>query len=289
VASAAGKGAALAGESCVARSACAVGLTCVSEVCQPMAGMSDGTSARYSGRGESCQAKNDCLPDLSCLMGVCRALDVSLTQMSKTCHRVECASKAECCQSFVANPNCPAYEANCNMDPIFCNTYRSLCLCALDCVEEQCASAAPGCKSAAECTSTQTPFCVEGKCQQCEKDGDCMASGAKCAEGVCTEACRQDENCPLLHACEDGVCVETGCKSDRECAFIMKNQLATCVEKECAVPCTSDAECLGDAATKGFETCEMGKCVFVGCESDTECRALFGLQNERTNVKALCK
>jgi hypothetical protein len=255
--------------------------------------MSDGTGTRYSGRGENCQATNDCSPELSCIAGICRAVESSLSHVPKTCHRVECASKSECCASFVPNANCAAYEANCNMDPIFCNTYRSLCLCALDCMDEQCVAAAPGCMSAAECTSTQTPFCVSGKCQQCEKDADCatsgMSTGAKCAEGVCTEACHQDENCPLLHTCQDGMCVETGCKSDRECAFIMKNQLATCVDQKCEVPCTSDAECTGDAETKGFEVCELGKCVFVGCESDSECRALFDLQNERGNAKAVCK
>ncbi len=247
------------------------------------------SSSRYSGKGESCQAKNDCEPGLSCLMDVCREVDVSLNRVPKECHRVECGSREDCCQAFVPNANCPTYEMNCATDPIFCNTYRSLCVCGQDCVEEQCVAAAPGCRSNAECTSTQTPYCVEGKCRQCNDDTACAGTGARCAEGVCMAACTQDENCPLLHACKDGICVETGCQSDRECAFLTRNQLAVCVESECATPCTSDDECVAMTESRGFEVCDMGMCVFVGCENNAECRALLGLENERGKAQAVCR
>jgi hypothetical protein len=72
------------------------------------------------------------------------------------------------------------------------------------------------------------------------------------------------------------------------------------------VPCSTDAECTtmssapnqaGNSmtmtaaanATRGFEACEMGKCVFVGCETNAECRALLGLENQRSNVQAVCR
>jgi len=276
------------GASCSARRDCATGLACVSGSCQHQAQGEYTSDQRYSGKGESCQAKNDCLPDLSCVMGMCRALEVSLTRETKSCHRVECASKDDCCRSFVPNPNCPTYEMNCAMDPIFCNTYRSLCQCAQDCQDEQCVAAAPGCKNNAECTSAQTPFCVEGKCRQCDSDAVCGGSGAKCSAGVCVAACARDENCPLLHACRDGVCVETGCTSDRECAFLTRTQGAVCREEKCRVPCSSDAECTS-GTDRNFEVCEDGQCVFVGCSSNTECRALLDIANERGNVQAVCR
>jgi hypothetical protein len=259
---------------------------------------------RYGGKGETCQAKNDCEQGLACVMGACRSVTVSLSRVAKSCYRVECASKDDCCRAFTPNANCATYEMNCAMDPIFCNTYRSLCQCTQDCVEEQCVSAAPGCQTNAECTSTQTPYCVSGKCAQCDKDSACAGTGAKCASGVCMAACKQDENCPLLNACQDGVCVDIGCKSDRECAFMSKNQLAICNEGECELPCSADTDCasmqiqtgmLGNTmnstanAKRGFEVCDMGKCVFVGCENNAECRALLNLENQRNNVTAVCR
>jgi hypothetical protein len=276
-------------DSCGARRDCASGFTCVAGHCQRQSVGTTG-SARYSGKGESCQVTNDCTPDLSCVMGMCREVEVVLSRVPKSCFRVECATKDDCCQSFVPNANCPTYEMNCAMDPIFCNTYRSLCQCGQDCVGELCIAAAPGCKSNAECTSTQTPFCVEGKCRQCDKDAACSGDNAKCSEGVCMAACHQDEHCPLLHACQDGACVDTGCKSDRECAFIMKNPLAVCRESECHLPCATDDECMtAPSPTRGLEVCEQGQCVFVGCENDRECRALLGLENQRGNIQAVCR
>ena len=287
------------GGTCGARRDCAPGLACIDETCQVVSQGTDVSSSRYSVKGESCQATNDCEPGLACLMGMCRSVDVSISRAPKNCYRVECGVKEDCCQAFVPNPNCAAYEANCAMDPVFCNTYRSLCLCAQDCVEEQCIAAAPGCKSNAECPSTQTPYCVEGKCRQCDRDAACATAGSKCSDGVCKAACVMNENCPLLHACEDGVCVETGCKSDRECAFLTKNQAAVCGDDgECEIPCEADAECVGMvtamgpgmvSASRGFEVCEMGKCVFVGCETHSECRALLGIENERGQVQAVCR
>ncbi|HET6335481.1 MAG TPA: hypothetical protein VFG30_19780 [Polyangiales bacterium] len=288
---------------CDARRNCETGLACITGTCQ-IASSGMGGSSRYSGKGESCTAKNDCEPSLACVMGVCRSLTVSLGRVPKSCYRVECEVKEDCCLAFVPNPNCATYEMNCAMDPIFCNTYRSLCQCTQDCDDEQCVAAAPGCMTNAECTSTQTPYCVAGKCTQCDKDSACSGTDAKCSQGVCMAACKQDENCPLLHACQDGVCVETGCKSDRECAFMIRNALAVCNTGECELPCNTDTDCATTTvpstpgmmsmssaanATRGFEACEMGKCVFVGCENNSECRALLGLENQRNNIAAVCR
>jgi hypothetical protein len=278
-----------ASASCGARRDCAEGFACVSNACQPIrAGGS--TSTRYSASGETCQASNDCEPGLICMMAVCRDGGLAnLPHLPKTCHRVECASKDDCCATFMPNANCDTYKANCMMDPVFCNTYRSLCECQQDCMDELCVMGQPGCQADAECTSQQTPFCVNNKCHQCAQDSDCGASGIKCADGTCMAPCQSDENCPLLSACQDNACVETGCKDDRECAFIMKNPRATCRDKKCTAPCDSDAECANDKNSTGFDVCDNGECKFIGCETDSECRALLGLASQRGAVHAVCR
>jgi hypothetical protein len=108
--------------------------------------------------------------------------------------------------------------------------------------------------------------------------------------------CKDDANCPLLFACKDNACVQTGCSSDRECAFITKNSHAVCRDKKCQSPCEADADCAGSAGTpitaavsSGFEVCDQGECKFVGCETDTECRALLNVAGERGKVRAVCR
>jgi hypothetical protein len=276
--------------SCGARRDCPTGMMCVSNVCRAQS-MGTPPGTRYSGRGESCQAKNDCAGDLACEMNVCREVNLPLARTKKSCHRVECAKQEDCCTSFVPNANCAMYKMNCETDPIFCNTYRSLCECSLTCMDQMCVTGAPGCKADGECTSQQTPFCVDSRCAQCASDGDCPGMGAKCVAGTCMAACTIDENCPLLHSCKEGKCVDTGCKSDRECAFVTKNPRGACSsDGTCHVPCDADADCaMPTDPTSGFQVCDSGECVFVGCESDAECRALLGLENQTGTVHAECR
>jgi hypothetical protein len=274
------------GEPCRARSDCGAGLICSANECvQGSAGVTPGS--RYSGRGESCQAKNDCVPELACVLGTCSDVTLAVAHTAKGCHRVECTVEEGCCADFVPNANCDAYRENCEIDPIFCNTYRNLCECNKECVDEVCVAAAPGCSDDAECTSLQTPFCVEGRCRQCNADSTCPGTGTQCVEGVCMAACAIDENCPLLHACQDSACVEVGCRSDRECVFVTSDALALCQDGECKVPCDADTDCASEE--ERFHVCEQGQCVFVGCESDVECRALLGLESQPGKVRAVCR
>jgi hypothetical protein len=276
-----------AGASCSARRDCGDGLLCIANRCSSASMGTDPSMNRYSGRGESCQAKNDCMPELACVMGNCRELSVPLSHTGKSCYRVECANKDDCCAAFAPNANCPDYKKNCDGDPVFCNTYRSLCVCSQECVGELCVAAAPGCMSNSECTSMQTPYCVSGKCRQCDKDSACP--GSKCMQGVCTAACALDENCPALNKCESGVCVKSGCSSDRQCAFMTNNALSMCRDGECHVPCASDPDCASDKSTQGFGVCDKGKCVFVGCDNSDECRALLHLDKTTSKVHAVCR
>lgn len=275
------------GEPCTSRRDCAVGLACIANRCtEQSAGMEPG--GRYSGRGESCAASNECASDLACVSNMCAAVTVGLEHTPKSCDRIECAADADCCAAFVPNPSCEQYRQNCETDPVFCNTYRSLCQCSQRCVDELCTTAAPGCTDSAECTSLQTPFCVEGTCVQCEADANCPGMGGKCVQGVCMSACTSDEQCPLLHACEDGACVDVGCRSDRECVFVSGDASSVCRDGKCQDPCDSDSDCA--AEQQRFSVCVDSQCVFVGCESDAECRALLHLENQPSSkVRAVCR
>jgi hypothetical protein len=102
-------------------------------------------------------------------------------------------------------------------------------------------------------------------------------------------ACTIDENCPLLHDCQDSACVDVGCRSDRECVFVTGDALGKCREGECKVPCEADTDCVSEALEDRFQVCEQGECVFVGCESDVECRALLGLASMPGNAHAVCR
>jgi hypothetical protein len=281
---------AAAGTSCATRRDCAGGLACISNICQTMTlGVAE-VSSRFSGRGESCRAKNDCAPPLACVDETCQMVNIALGHTKKSCHRVECAAKADCCAGFVPNAKCDVYKENCNTDPIFCNTYRSLCECAKDCVDELCVDEPPGCKSADECTSAQTPFCLEGKCSACDKDSACQGADSRCVMGQCIAACMFDEQCPMLQRCQEGVCKETGCTTQRECAFLTKNSLAICREGKCQVPCEVDTDCDGAGRMGlGFEVCEQGQCTFVGCENNAECRALLDIESDDGLARAICR
>jgi hypothetical protein len=259
---------------------------CVAARCE--VGMSGvPVSSRYSGVGETCRASNDCAEGLVCMTSMCTSVTLSLPHTAKECHRVECETDEECCADFVPNENCAAYEENCRIDPVFCATYRSLCECSQGCQDAQCVTAAPGCSDDAECTSAQTPFCVDGSCAQCDRDAACPGEGTKCVDGVCASACQGAEECPPLHDCQEGECVVVGCGTDRECVFLRADPLSRCVDGDCITPCDADSDCSGDGMR--FFVCLQGECTFVGCETDAECRAFLGLNVPNTSARAVCR
>jgi hypothetical protein len=227
--------------------------------------------------------------DLACMTGLCARVAISLDRTEKQCHRIECAEDVDCCAAFVPDANCAAYEQNCETDPVFCNTYRSLCECSLGCEEELCVPAAPGCQNSGECTSQQTPFCVEGSCRQCERDANCPGDGTQCVDGVCMAGCTLDEHCPALHTCQEGECIEVGCASDRECVFLTADVASICdtTNGMCRTPCLRDLDC--GSQTEHFQVCTEGQCTFVGCENDAECRALLQLTSQSGTARAVCR
>lgn len=278
------------GESCQARRDCQPPLRCLDRVCQ--AGLDDTervlpismSTGTFGALGESCSARNDCAEGLSCIQSTCRRDSTGIARTAKSCDRVECEASEDCCADFVPNPDCPTFEANCASDPIFCNTFNNLCLCARECRDSLCVGAAPGCETDEECGSAQTPYCIEGACRQCRDDANC-GGGLKCRQGVCDVPCVRDEQCPLLSACQEGDCVEVGCRSQRECYFVTRDARVDCIGGDCVVPCQRDADCSDD----DFQICDRGQCTFVGCETDAECRAVLGLENTNERVTARCR
>lgn len=269
-----------AGESCTARRDCAAGLQCIEQTCVDPA---NPDTSRLGGVGESCRARNDCAVGLACVADVCVNGTVSIKPSAKSCYKVECTTKADCCADFQPSPSCAEYKQQCDADPAYCLTYRTFCQCNKDCQNQLCVDTPPSCKSNAECTSLATPFCVEGACHECAQPSDCPVDTDRCVHGNCVAPCTADAQCPLFSECQNGTCVDVGCKTDRECVFFMKDTRATCDSGKCSVPCVYSEDC------PDFEMCDGGKCVFVGCNTDAECRAYFGLQNETGNIKAVCK
>jgi hypothetical protein len=78
--------------------------------------------------------------------------------------------------------------------------------------------------------------------------------------------------------------VFVGCRTDRECVLqagatgsTQDPRLAKCRIKDdvgsCVFPCDIDAQCASS------EICLDGICEYIGCETDSECKTIAGLQN----------
>jgi hypothetical protein len=203
----------------------------------------------------------------------------------RDCFRVECAADEDCCASFTPDPSCDFYEDACTADPADCAAFRLLCQCNRRCDAERCVAVAPSCSADSDCPAFSSPFCVSDRCASCREHGDCAGEGARCVEGMCVDPCTADEQCPLLHRCEAGSCAPSGCSSDRECAFVLGDAEARCLDSDCIVACSDDAECDVDA----FEICHEERCVFAGCETDAECRAYLDIAEDPGAARAVCR
>lgn len=218
--------------------------------------------------GESCQARNDCEEGLACVRGACLPRSVGLKPTGKECYRVQCKSAEECCADFVAHSDCDQFKAACDAEPDDCLPFNRYCKCQRACEDDLCVQLAPACITEDHCMGGFLPYCASGRCVQCRTDTDCGTDGASCVDGACAPGCGADADCPMLHSCQEQRCVETGCSSNRECAFLLNDHRAVCDQKECRIGCSSSLEC----SQERFEVCEGGQCVFVGCASDLECR-----------------
>jgi hypothetical protein len=237
---------------------------------------------RVGERGESCRARNDCEEGLACVRGTCVKNEYAIDQAGGNCVLVECTEDEDCCDP---PSQCASLEEDCNGgDEFACDQFDNLCTCEFECSDNQCRSIADPCEDDVDCFGN---ICDDGVCVECANADDCFGD-EMCIDGFCDEGCETDANCPLFNTCQEGECVETGCQSDRECVLFTEDGDAVCQDGQCNIPCVSDAECnAGDFGQ--FEICEGGRCVFIGCETDSECRVALGLSNTNGAEAAVCE
>lgn len=222
-----------------------------------------GCDGGSSGRGESCRARNDCASGLRCINNICALNDFSIEPTALSCDLIECVADGDCCPE--PPPSCTSLERDCTAGDTFaCDEFDRSCRCRRSCQESRCVFS---CATDPDCGFGST--CVAGLCVECSSDGECGGDRV-CRVGQCVSACSSNSDCPYFHTCTGGECVETGCTTDRECIAATSNPRATCTEGECSAPCESDAQC--NVSGYSFQACTDGQCVYVGCETDEECR-----------------
>jgi hypothetical protein len=255
-----------------------VGLT-VMIACSKSDNEDDRRTAR---KGEACQTTNDCSPGLACLpqtigAGICVLGAFSVAPTAKECAIIECKAAADCCPPPPVT--CDSDLQLCNADAgaasaAACSRYDAQCKCDTnkrDCENDRCVTK---CVQDTECLTSGLRRCVGGKCTQCATDTDCGApsSNLKCNSGKCQAPCQGDGDCPGFDRCLNGQCSQGGCQTTRECVASTKNVEATCgTDGKCIVPCSTDLEC-GNPKNYKFFSCVSGKCLYLGCESDKDCR-----------------
>lgn len=214
------------------------------------------------------------------------------------------------CQNRTCNCQNPQYNP---VDPI-CADPDCKNVCLLRCDAELCVKD-NSCKVDTDCLSVGLKVCDAGHCAECTADSDCDTTNMEtCSKGVCKKPCTKNEECPIFDECQSGDCVYVGCKSDRECILSASGstpvngvgtnigssedaRLLKCLPSEadptistCKIPCENDGSCGSE-----FEVCDQGYCKFIGCDTDEECRAYLGLQNQMTTdakpfvTKAVCR
>ena len=247
--------------------------------------------SRLARKGEACQTTNDCAAGLACLpsaasnTGVCVLGVFNVSQTAKECALVECQQASDCCDTPPSG--CDSLKQACDeqrdagfSEPISaCTQYEQLCICdpaKRDCENGKCVVK---CVNDSTCSINGSGGkCLGGKCAECASDDDCGGAGSDlaCVSGKCQAPCQNDGDCPGFDRCLQGKCVESGCQTDRECIAATRNVEATCgVDGRCIIPCQTDLEC-GNPKGYTFYSCIGGQCLYMGCESDKDCRLLLG-------------
>ena len=248
---------------------------------------------RFSELGESCRATNDCVKDTACLQGVCVAAEFPIKNSAKECAVIECEERADCNTDKRDNEYCSERWTLCDehQNSAACYDYNRLCLDQRDCREERCVSLVNR-----SCVTTLTNYSGN----PCDFGYSCVANETGSTLGTCTpddttepeeeEECARDTECPLFNECQEGECVRVGCQSDRECASSLRNGRAICVKDtgKCTTPCTNDAEC-NTGTSYSFMGCVKKECVYLGCESDEECRGSAQLGSSSNNLRYECR
>ncbi|MCC7073546.1 MAG: hypothetical protein IT383_19715 [Deltaproteobacteria bacterium] len=245
----------LEGESC-ANGPCALGLTCVDEVCALV--------EPPPPPPPPCESDDECVLDGTadgrvCNDGVCDYADCLLDIQCgvRICDGGRCADRHPC---FT--------EDDCDDDQL-CSDGVCRTACVLD---DECAL-----------LGGVLQVCVEGECRQ-RCLGDFLCLGGICEENICRDPqCAVDEDCgPGDLFCEGGRCVAfTPCDEDDDCfdPNWSCNELGRCEERPL---CSIDAECGADRCVDGHcrpaqscaaDSCDTGfECVAGRCVEQPVCR-----------------
>ncbi len=236
---------------------------------------------RFSRKGEACQVTNDCGPGLSCapvpggVGGLCVTGEFRVSVTARECATIQCEEATDCCDT--PPPQCPQYLESCvDAGPSSpqCDFYEQECQCDEDhigCEQNQCIEK---CSTDTDCRSSSARVCAGGRCVQCSDDDDC-GSEQQCLSGRCQAPCESDGDCAGFNRCQAGRCIPSGCQTDRECIAATRNVEATCgTDGKCIQPCQTDLEC-GNPRGYSFFSCINAQCIYVGCETDKDCRLLL--------------
>ena len=152
------------------------------------------------------------------------------------------------------------------------------------------------CASESDCTGTDAPYCVQGRCVSCKTGGECGGGAPICsASHTCVSCALVDAGCPAATpACEvdSGRCVEClgngDCVRDPTQSFCQKGTCVGCAgagDSACAarnpakpvcMPGGACAECAtsDDCTVPAKPFCDANVC--VACTSDDQCQAKAG-------------
>jgi hypothetical protein len=191
---------------------------------------------------------------------------------------LSCTSDTNCYKNTCSTPVCNCVNEDYDPTDPICTDEDCEGICGFTCGDERCV-VDTSCKVDLDCLSP-TPLCDAGTCVECVADEDC--EDEKCVSGHCGPECEDDTQCALFEVCKANECAYVGCQTDRECVLAAAEvaeepRLLVCEVDAgvgtCVYPCEVDAQC---AAT---EVCLSGRCEYIGCETDAECKTISGLHN----------
>jgi len=253
--------------------------------------------------GLSCIVTSNCPTGVACANKTCQPSNFdNLEGTGKTCKVSDCKTKADCCgeKPLQLPAKCANRESICNR-PTLTGCTTTTCTTSATC-------GAGKCEGICSYTSTTTnkcqatTDCVANTCTTSGTLHTCSLSGTDCTSTTCTANtcynlrcnCANPEYLPTSPICTDPECLDvcgftctndrcvadTSCTSDIQCTtttpYCSEGKCSECRTKDdckdeeciaghCGPACKTDTQCAL------FETCQSGKCVYVGCRSDREC------------------
>jgi hypothetical protein len=277
------------GDTCSARSPCALGQTCATGVpggyctadCSTVACPGNATCVQLGADRiciRSCTSGAACRSDHQCIGGLCLPRCVQDSDCDS--HSCDVASGA-CRQTSLVGGPCKV-DGDCGSTPAFCDTSQPGGYCSLPCGGTQNGT----CPSGAHCSSGGgSAACLK----DCKTAADCSASAVCVANadgiGECVPKCTGDAGCGPSSKCDvsTGICVAAGptggqigapCTTNRDCAAAGTGaQCLTssdgfgggyCITACTTTPCPAGGVCL---------TLDTAKACVAGCQNQQDCRS----------------